>query len=351
MWRLTIALGICLFFAFTVEAGRRRCGKAVANPLRDTRFIDFIDANRPKDIFGIGPMLMEDYYLRLLPEYRFLEEVVYYSLYWPNQSNFKNETGDWVIDFPPGVSRTEKNIYYVRQVRQPWQVRSEQDFYDIDRPEGIREELTNHVKVALDEMVRRGVITAKDAEKYLKIERTLSLRRTAYFTYRDVETKETEAVMRLIDGSGNPITYAGDRGQIAADNVDDDSRINAEIMFPWLELPERKNGEPVYELGRLGKHIFVIDGLLTLCRSVTDYFFNKEGFMGESEYRGTIYILSPPGGTELFQSDDIGFTLVMTPEQLKIPKADTQLSLLKMSVKEFMRRFSFNPHIMPIIRR
>jgi len=356
-----ISLATILFFSVTLTASEKNGSSdktpaketckalaklgAIQNPLSNTKLPDLVHSS--KDYFGVGDELLSDYYDAISKNYIIPEEVIFYPMFWPRETNWKINGEEWQLDFPKGIKRNKEDLYFVNQRRRPGDARHYFEAYrPLNQESDLKTEVSRHIKFVFETYRKRHLVAEDEISQFIEDEKALSPHRTAYFVYVNPSTHETAAVLRLFDGSSTPVAFAGPKGEVQSNAGD--SRLPIERTFPNLVLPERKTGEPIYELGRLAKDPNVIDPIIPLCRTVTDHLFYKNGFLGDADSKGVIYIDATAPMAKLYK-EKYGFEIFANPKSLGIPSEKDQIYVLKISVKKFMELYSISPHHFPVI--
>jgi hypothetical protein len=202
---------------------------------------------------------------------------------------------------------------------------------------GSKSSVDRYIEAFFDWYAIRGMLPKQEIDVLRRKERSLPKRRTTYFVYTEAATGQMQSMIRLYDG--NPMYQKlGESGRISRVGYEETF---IERDFPFLILPERKTGVPIFELGRLGvDRDRVIDGVFPLLARVADW-LEAEG------KTGVIYLDALEGAAQLYVRR-YGAEVAYSPEQLaklrRLKTGDTteprhKLTILRFKVEDFIARF------------
>ena len=178
---------------------------------------------------------------------------------------------------------------------------------------GVKSSVDRYIEAFFDWYEGRGTLPKEDIAILRFKERALPKKRANYFVYTDARTGEMQSMIRLYDA--NPMYQKlGESGRISRVGFEETF---IEEDFPFLVLPERRLGIPIFELGRLGvDREKVLDGVLPTLARVAEWL--------EAENKtGVIYLDALEGAAELYVRR-YGATVAYTPEALETLKRLTQ---------------------------
>ncbi len=195
--------------------------------------------------------------------------------------------------------------------------------YDaLSRESDLHQEVLGHVDFSFGRYDARAVVLTDRIAGMRAQEENLDLDRCSYFVYSKNGIRQV--VMRLFDGT---VTGVGD------------SRSPTERDYPQIRFPERDEGVPVYDIGRLGTADGFSGGVAPQLRRIAEYFYYKEDVRGKKP-TGVIYISATESGAKVYQRY-YGFSLAFGPEELGTPKNGKNARfLLKITVEDFMKLYS-----------
>jgi hypothetical protein len=176
--------------------------------------------------------------------------------------------------------------------------------------------LRGHVKRYFDNFRKDQTYTQKEIDIDENKELNAPLARSTFLVFTKPGRDQLLAMVRiydggLLDGETQPIFIEQD--------------------FPQLQLPERSQGVPIYEMGRLIATPEVVANSLGLIMSrVGEYFKNTSG-------KGVVYMDGNRVATTYYRR--LGANIVYGPEQLGLKPDATPLWILKASVSQIMHQF------------
>ncbi|MBL7557208.1 MAG: hypothetical protein JNM24_15385 [Bdellovibrionaceae bacterium] len=109
-----------------------------------------------------------------------------------------------------------------------------------------------------------------------------------------------------------------------------------EREFQNIEIPERKTGEPIYEIGRLFA-TEKADG-----NSLGPIMARVAQHLKNTNAKGTIYLDANRAGMKYYSRRRA--KVIYTPEQLNQPTGATPLWVMKYTVSEFIKEFLTNDY-------
>lgn len=193
--------------------------------------------------------------------------------------------------------------------------------------------LKEHVKSFFGIYRENETLDEATIDKYEQSELNSPLERATFFVFTDPRTGKMKAMLRLFDGS--PIETLGS-APVSADTF-------IEVDFSNVVLPERERGEDVFEVGRLGASLDILDGVTPLLARVAE-------FMSQTGRKGAIYYDALPGATKLYVRN-YGAVIAYTPHDLGIPENKPQISIMRNTIEDFIAKHTDTRFRIPRFRK
>lgn len=173
---------------------------------------------------------------------------------------------------------------------------------------GLKKQILAYFQI----LVNLKTYTPEEAKKYAAQELDSPLSESTYVTFKDPVDSSIVGMTRLFDANKGSLTYI-------------------ERKFPQFQLPEREQGIPIYELGRMMTTRRVeAKSMSLLMARVAEYFENTRS-------DGMIYFDCSPAVARHHRR--MGAVDVFKPMDLGYENNQTGLYVMKISVENFIKQF------------
>jgi hypothetical protein len=201
-------------------------------------------------------------------------------------------------------------------------------------------DIANALKLVFESRYK-DILPQPVIEKMANQEKSLEPSRCVYLIFREPETRKPKMVIRLYDVS--PHEDAPSVFKSTVRENPEGLKLPLEMSFPDLKLPEReKDGRKahLFELGRMAADSDIMGGVRPS--------FEWMAIQLQARYdkkipeEAMIYVAATREGAQAY-SEKFGFQVAYSPETHPFLKGDPDQVILKMSVRDFCRRFRQGP--------
>jgi hypothetical protein len=188
--------------------------------------------------------------------------------------------------------------------------------------------LSNYLRQYFNVLRANKTVSNKLIDEHERRQLEAPLNRATFLVFTDPLSHDLRAMLRIFDGRPLKFLEAG----LNAQERPGAEKTDIETDFPHVVFPEREQGLPVYETGRLFASPEVrANSFDQIMGRAADYFSN-------TNCEGTIYM----DGNEISTTYNRrkGATVVYTPDQLHLEAGETPIWILKVGVDQFIQQYT-----------